>query len=256
MGLQDSQKKVKCSICCCFLLTSNKNFKKMPKSKRAKVVPLTKTKAKPKEQKDTLISRIRDSLEGYNHVYTFTLHNVRTSILQQIREERREDSKLFLGNNKIMMIGLGKSEETSAKPNLFKLSKFLSGLCGLLLTNLPKKEVKDYFSHVGEEVFARTGHVAATSFVVPPGPLPQFPHAMFDHLLKLGLPVKLDKGIIILLQETTVCEEGDTLSAEAAQILKLFGLQTAQFRIELTAHWNNGVAKKISLLKRDEAQEE
>ncbi|EPY40419.1 hypothetical protein AGDE_03509 [Angomonas deanei] len=69
---------------------------------------------------------------------------------------------------------------------------------------------------------------------------------MFDHLYKLGLNIKLDKGVIHLLQDTTVCEVGDTLSAEAAQLLRLFGVQSAQFRIELTAHWANGVAKKVS----------
>lgn len=50
---------------------------------------------------------------------------------------------------------------------------------------------------------------------------------MFDHLAKLGLPIKLDKGVIVLLQDTTVCEPGDTLSVEAAQLLKLFGVQSA-----------------------------
>jgi mRNA turnover protein 4 len=171
--------------------------------------------------------------------------NTRTNILQQIREERRDDTRLFLGNNKMMMIALGRDEGTSFKPNLHKLSKFLQGHCGLLCTNLPKKEVKDYFGSVGAAVYARTGQTAGESLTIPAGPLPQFPHSMFEHLSKLGLPIKLDKGVIVLLQDTTVCEAGDALSAEAAQLLKLFGMQTAEFRIDLTAHWSNGVARKV-----------
>jgi mRNA turnover protein 4 len=57
---------------------------------------------------------------------------------------------------------------------------------------------------------------------------------------------------VVLLSETTVCEEGDILSAEAAQLLKLFGMQTAEFRIELTAHWANGVARKVGAKKGEE----
>eukprot|EP00758_Cryptobia_borreli_P014751 Tbor_TRINITY_DN5953_c1_g2::TRINITY_DN5953_c1_g2_i1::g.18505::m.18505/K14815/MRT4; mRNA turnover protein 4 len=218
----------------------------MPKSRRAKVVPLTQTKAKNKEHKDELITKIRAASEEFSHIYTVSIQNVRTNILQQIREERREDSRLFLGNNKLMMIALGRDEETSIKPNTYKLSKFLTGLSGLFFTNLSKKEVKEYFFQIGEQVYARTGQIATTKLTLKPGPLIQFPHNMFEYLTKLGLPLKLDKGVIMLLQETTVCDVGDTLSAEAASILKLFGLMTVEFKLHLTAHWNNGVAKKIT----------
>lgn len=228
----------------------------MPKSKRAKIVPLTKTRAKTREDKDGLINKIRDALNDYTDVYTFTLSNIRTNILQQIREERKADSRLFLGNNKLIMVALGRDEETSARPNLHKLCKFLVGTCGLLFTNLPKKEVKSYFASVGAQVFARTGQTAKSLLALPAGPLPQFPHSMFDHLSRLGLPIKLDKGVIVLLQDTTVCEPNDTLSAEAAQLLKLFGIQSAEFRIDLTAHWTNGVASKIGGKKEENSKED
>ncbi|KAH9578062.1 60S ribosomal protein L10P [Trypanosoma melophagium] len=221
----------------------------MPKSKRAKIVPLTKTRAKTREDKDELINRIREALDEYTDVYTFTLSNVRTNILQQIREERKADSRLFLGNNKLMMIALGRDAATEQRPNLHKLCKFLVGTCGLLFTNLPKKDVKSYFAAVGAQVYARTGQTATHSLVLRAGPLPQFPHSMFDHLSRLGLPIKLDRGVIVLLQDTTVCEPDDTLSAEAAQLLKLFGIQSAEFSIDLTSHWANGVASKIASRK-------
>ncbi|CAJ1012963.1 putative Ribosomal protein L10/Insertion domain in 60S ribosomal protein L10P [Leishmania naiffi] len=217
----------------------------MPKSKRAKIVSLTKTQAKTRADKDKLIERIRQALEDYTDVYTFQLHNIRTNILQLIREERAEDSRIFLGNNKLMMIAIGRDETSAQKENLHKLSPFLTGLCGLFFTNLSKKEVKEYFATVGAPVYARTGQTATESLVLKAGPLPQFPHSMFDHLAKLGLPIKLDRGVIVLLQDTTVCEPGDTLSAEAAQLLKLFGVECAEFKIDLTAHWTNGVAKKV-----------
>lgn len=218
----------------------------MPKSKRAKIVPLSKTQGKTREDKDRLIERIRAALDQYSDVYTFQLHNVRTNILQRVREDLSQSSRIFLGNNKLMMIALGRDEESEQRDNLHKLTPFLNQLCGLLFTNLSKREVKEYFASVGAQVYARTGQTATQSLVLSAGPLPQFPHSMFDHLAKLGLPIKLDKGVITLLQDTTVCERGDTLSAEAAHLLKLFGVQSAEFSLELTAHWCNGVAKKIN----------
>lgn len=224
----------------------------MPKSKRATIVPLTKTRSKTREEKDELINKIRDALDDYTDVYTFELSNIRTNILQQIREERRNDSRLFLGNNKLLMIALGRDDSSSQRPNLHKLSKYLTGSCGLLFTNLPHQDVKEYFKGVSADVFARTGQVATCPLLLRTGPLAQFPHSMFDHLSRLGLPIKLDKGVIVLLRDTTVCEVGDTLTAEAAQLLKLFGIQSAEFKLELTAYWAKGVVKRMSKKKKEE----
>ena len=218
----------------------------MPKSKRVKAVALSAVKAKGREHKEDLVDKIREAASTYPHVYTFSLHNVRTNILQDIRNDRRNDSRMFLGNNKVMQVALGRTAEESVAPNLYKLSKLLTGVSGLLFTQLPKKEVKDYFAKIGGSVFARAGQKATAPLHLDAGPLPQFPHNMFDQLHKLGLPVKLDKGVIMLLQDTNVCDVGDELSAEAAQVLRLFGMETASFRFELTGHWSEGVARKIA----------
>jgi mRNA turnover protein 4 len=218
----------------------------MPKSRRAKIAPLTVTKAKGREHKEALVEKIRAAIETYPAAYAFQIHNLRTNLLQAVRDERRADSRLFLGNNKVMMIAIGRDAAESQKPNLFKLGKFMTGLCGILFTHLPKKEVKEYFAGISGTVFARTGQPSTVDFTIPAGPLPQFPHSMHDQLSRLGLPVKLDKGIITVLSDTIVSEVGQALSAEAAQLLKLFGMATADFRIELMAHWQDGVARKIS----------
>ena len=218
----------------------------MPKSRRVKVVPLSKVKPKDRQHKEDLMHKIKAAIEEFPSVYTFTVDNLRTNLLQKIRDERREDTRIFLGNNKVMQLALGRDAESSAAPNLYKLSRMLTGLSGLMFTKLSKKEVKEYFGGVGGAVFARAGTTATVPFTIPAGPLPNFQHSIFDHLQKLGLPVKLDKGVIIVTNETRVCSVGDELSAQAAQVLKLFGVASADFNIKLTGHWEDNVARKIA----------
>lgn len=44
-----------------------------------------------------------------------------------------------------------------------------------------------------------------------------FSHAIEPHLRGLGLPTKLEKGVVALYKEHTVCVEGKTLTPEQAR---------------------------------------
>ena len=50
----------------------------MPKSKRQKVVALTKVKRKGKEAKDELIEMVQESLDGFKNVFVVSFENMRT----------------------------------------------------------------------------------------------------------------------------------------------------------------------------------
>merc|ERR1712228_335991 len=77
------------------------------------------------------------------------------------------------------------------------------------------------------------------------GPLEHFTHSMEPQLRQLGLPTKLERGIITLTKDYVVCKEGDVLKPEQARILKLLGHQMAEFKIHVTAVWSNDGAFEI-----------
>ena len=66
------------------------------------------------------------------------------------------------------------------------------------------------------------------------------PHNMEVHLRGLGLPTMLVNGVVTLSRDHTVCQEGDKLSPEQAQILKLFYIQQAEFKMDVLGFWHNG----------------
>jgi len=70
-----------------------------------------------------------------------------------------------------------------------------------------------------EKDYARAGFVATETVELPAGPLPQFAHSIEPHLRKLGLPTRLNKGVIELDRNHTVCKKGATLTPEQAKIL-------------------------------------
>lgn len=117
------------------------------------------------------------------------------------------------------------------------MSERLLGQCGLLLTSQPEDEVIEWFDNYTEPDFARSGFVATKTVVLKEDDLNEFVHSMEPQFRRLGLPTKLVNGKIKLLQDFTVCSEGDTLSPEMADVLKHVGIEMANFHVTLEFLW-------------------
>ena len=59
----------------------------MPKSKRAKIVHLTKVDKKGKELSIKLYSNIRECLDSYQYCFVFSVDNMRNTYLKDVRNE-------------------------------------------------------------------------------------------------------------------------------------------------------------------------
>jgi mRNA turnover protein 4 len=59
----------------------------MPKSKRAKVVHLTKVDKKGKELTLKLFSNVQECLDAYQHCFVFSVENMRNTFLKQVRSD-------------------------------------------------------------------------------------------------------------------------------------------------------------------------
>ncbi|XP_043108536.1 mRNA turnover protein 4 homolog [Puntigrus tetrazona] len=229
----------------------------MPKSKRDKKVSLTKTTKKGLEAKQNLIEELRKCADIYRYVFVFSVENMRNNKLKDIRTAWKH-SRFFFGKNKVMMIALGRRPSDEYKDNLHKVSKFLRGEVGVLFTNKTKDEVHEYFSNFKEVDYARAGNVATMAVTLDEGPLEQFTHSMEPQLRQLGLPTALKKGVVTLIKDFEVCKEGDALTPEQARILKLFGIEMAEFKISIKCMWNSesGNFEKLTDGDRNETKEE
>ncbi|XP_029908140.1 mRNA turnover protein 4 homolog isoform X1 [Myripristis murdjan] len=210
----------------------------MPKSKRDKKISLTKTAKKGLELKQNLMEELRKCVDIYKNLFVFSVANMRNNKLKDIRTAWKH-SRFFFGKNKVMMVALGKGQTDEYKDNLHKVSKHLRGEVGVLFTNKTKDEVQEYFSHFKEMDYARSGNKAQMDVVLDEGPLKQFPHSMEPQLRQLGLPTALKKGVVTLLSDHEVCKEGDILTPEQARILKLFGIEMAEFKVHIRCMWNS-----------------
>ncbi|KAI9760903.1 MAG: hypothetical protein M4579_001404 [Chaenotheca gracillima] len=221
----------------------------MPKSKRAKVVTLSKTEKKGKELTLRLFAAVRESIDKYQYCFVFSVENMRNTYLKDVRTELA-DSRLFFGKTKVMAKALGITAEDEYQSNLSKLSKYLAGNVGLLFTSRDPASIISYFSTMSHTDFARAGVTASRSFTVPAGvihsragEIPEdddipLAHSLEPSVRSLGMPTSLVKGKITLDQPYQVCKEGDTLDSRQTRLLKMFGVAMADFRVQLLAYWS------------------
>ncbi len=60
-------------------------------------------------------------------------------------------------------------------------------------------------------------------------------HSIEPTLRALGVSTRLVKGRVVLDQPHEVCRTGDVLDSKQTRLLKMFGVQTADFRVQMLA---------------------
>jgi len=217
----------------------------MPKSKRSKVVSLTKTDKKGREHKAEMMTQIQENADKWQHVWVFGVGNMRNSALKDVRDRWKGTGRMFFGRTAVMAKALGTTEAEEYKPGIHKLAQTIKGQVGIFFTDYAPQEVIDWFASFRKPDFARSGNVAGKEVVLPAGPILQyndptspFPSSMDPQLRKLGLTTKLERGIPSLDVPHVICRKGDKLTPEQAQLLKLVGEQMATFKVRLIGRWS------------------
>lgn len=212
----------------------------MPRSKRAKVVSLTKTSGKGKDEKTASIEMLRSALDEYKHLFGIKFENMRTAAFKEVRLHFKE-SRLYLGKNKVAQVALGKDEEDEYRENLHLVSKNLVGDAGLFFTNRPKQEVLDYFGKFDFIDYAKAGFVPSEDVTYEAGPLPsRFPTSMIEQLRKLGMVAEVDNGKLVLRDDFTAASKGQPLTPEQCKALVHFERKLSPFIIKLVCYWSDG----------------
>ena len=96
----------------------------MPKSKRNKVTSLTKTPLRTtKSAKHALSTEIQNEIDKYDHVWLFSVGDMRNESLKEVRSQWRGTGRLFMAKGKVMQKALGEGEGGEYAEGLGEVSK-------------------------------------------------------------------------------------------------------------------------------------
>lgn len=209
----------------------------MPKSKRERKVTLSKTQKKGRARKQTIVEEVRTCADAFSSAYVVSAENMRNSALKDVRG-KLAGSRLFFGRTKLLSAALGRDAASEHRDALSQVAKCLAGgEAGLLFTNESEASVRTVVHETQVDEFARAGTDANQTVELPAGPLANFPHNMEVYLRKLGLPTRLDNGVVTLMCNHEVCKVGRELDSNQAKLLQLLGIKMARFKLSLRCRW-------------------
>ena len=220
----------------------------MPISKKDRVIHTSKVKRNVKGVKNDQMETIRSSIDEMRYAYVVSVSNERNNILKAVRDELKP-GKMFYSKNKLVQLALGLSPESECAEGIHALAPLITGHVALITSNLNQADLATLLSVHDETEYARAGGLASYTIALEAGfdALAAFPFSMETQLRKLGLPTMLHDGKIKLLANHTVCAEGQTLTANQAQILKLMHIQMAKFEIAIQAVYDKE-SSKVSMM--------
>lgn len=218
----------------------------MPKSKRDKKVSLTQTQKKGHDRKQNIIDEVRQCADKYSTVYVLGVNNMRNVALQRVRSQL-SSSRIFFGRTKLLSCALGRTPSEEHKDGLHHVANGLQGQgeAGLLFTDASLDQIQKVLDEAQVDEFARAGASATETVELEAGPLHQFPHNQEPYLRKLGLPTRLDNGVVTLRVNHSVCREGATLDAEQCKVLQLLNIKQATFKLTLRCRWTDGQFEEL-----------
>lgn len=85
-------------------------------------VSLTKTERKGLQWKQNIIEDIRQCVNKYPNIFVFSVQNMRNNLLKDLRQEMKQNSRFFFGKNRVMQIGLGRTEAEEIQPQIHEVS--------------------------------------------------------------------------------------------------------------------------------------
>lgn len=141
---------------------------------------------------------------------------MRAGPFKSLAHTMREDSKFFLGKNKVILVALGRTSEDEYADNTHLIGKYMRGHVCLLATNKTKEQAEAHIKAHSLEDFAVAGVEAQYDVFLEKGieSLGGYAHSLEPYLKKLGLPVKLNFQKLELIADVYVCREGQVLNVE------------------------------------------
>ncbi|MFB6093745.1 MAG: 50S ribosomal protein L10 [Halanaeroarchaeum sp.] len=201
------------------------------------------------EWKKAEVAEITDLLEDFESVGVVDVEGIPSRQLQEMRSELHGEATLRMSRNTL----LGRALE-EANEGLPALLEYLTGHVGLIGTNDNPFALFKHLEESKTPAPINAGEIAPNDIVIPAGDTGMDPGPFVGDLQSIGANARIEEGSIQVLEDSTVVEEGEEVSADVANVLAELGIEPKEVGLDLRAVYADGVLFEADELALDVAE--
>ena len=185
-----------------------------------------------REEVDELV----DFLSQYDSVGIVSITGIPSRQLQEMRRDLHGTAALRVSRNTLVERALETVDE-----GFEDLTQYLSGQIGLIATNDNPFGLYQQLEASKTSAPINAGEVAPNDIVIPAGDTGVDPGPFVGELQSVGANARIDEGSIKVVEDSTVLEAGETVSADLANVLGELGIEPKEVGLNLRGVFAEGV---------------
>ena len=176
----------------------------------------TTRKTSMRERKEALVEDLVAMIRRYKVITLADLKGIRGRQLQAIRKSLRGRAEIRVAKNTLVARAIAKVGPEGN--GMSKISDHLTGSNALILTDMNPFELYFFLEKNRVPAPAKTGDTVPDEITVPSGNTGFPPGPILSKFGKLKIPTRIEEGSIWIIKDTVVASQGDTVSADMAEI--------------------------------------
>jgi len=203
--------------------------------------------------KRDLVQELQENFEEYSAVGILDISGIPAKQFQQIRDLLRGKAEIKVSRKVLLRIGIEKVSEDFE--GLEDLIDHLEGPSALVFTDMDPFKLKKLLDENSTTAPAKPGMAAPEDIVIPEGDTDFDPGPIVGELQGAGINARIQAGKVVVLEDSTVVEEGEPISSEVAGVLSRFDIEPREIGFDLKAAYADGAVFSEDVLSVDEEEE-
>ena len=203
------------------------------------------------EWKQIEVDEITDFIERYDSVGVVDITGIPSRQLQEMRSDLYGTAALRVSRNTLLVRALDAVADERGSDDLASLTADVSGQVGLIGTNDNPFGLYQQLEASKTSAPINAGEVAPNDIVVPEGDTGIDPGPFVGELQSVGANARIDEGSIKVMEDSTVLEAGEEVSADLANVLAELGIEPKEVGLDLRSVFADGVRFEPADLELD-----
>lgn len=205
-----------------------------------------------RQDKERIVSEMAEQIDSSKVVGILDMHSLPAKQLQEIKKELVGDADIHMSRKTLMELAI----EQSDKENIEDLKDNTAIMPAFIFSDSNPFTLYSIIKEKKSAAAASGGEIAPSDVIIPDGDTGLGPGPMIGRIQQLGAPTSVEDGTIHVQQEAVAVEEGEVISADAADILSKLDIKPLEVGLDLKLVHEDGEIFDKKVLDVDTEQYE